>query len=112
MHLRLKRQPSKDRHYNDQTIAIVAVESYRSPDHEKPRQRYVAYLGSITPPGGWWHQGGSLASHLKVGDRRKLWKEVVEKLDELEVTGMTRDRMERWLDARIPRPRHLRGAED
>ena len=104
MHLRLKRRASA-RHYNDKTISIVAVESYRKPGHEKPRQRYVAYLGSIQPPEGWWKKGeGSLLSHLKVKDRRKLWRDVRAKLDELNVRPMTRIRMERWLDARIPRP--------
>ena len=103
MHLRLKRIPSS-KHYNDRTIAIVAVESYRKPGYDTPRQRFVAYLGSIRPSEGWRRQGGSLSSHLKAKDRRKLWRQVEAKLDALGVRPWTRICMERWLNTRIPRP--------
>ena len=81
-----RRKCGKDRPY-DNYIDAVLVESYR--DDGKVKQRFLKHLASIPDdPGFSW----------------LLWKEVSKRLNEMNLDKADRDKIEKMIEKRFPKP--------
>jgi hypothetical protein len=91
MYLRFKKYLQSDRNYS---LKVEIIESYRNVVTGEPRNRFVAYLGTINEQG---------CSNKVL--QEKFWRGVDKRLSDLRLAASDEQLIREKLLARIPRPK-------